>query len=61
MLNIDLKVAQKLTQTITTDTIQSLEILQYKNSELVELIAEKATENPLLTIVEHNTNYSFTA
>lgn len=57
LLNMDLKVAQKLAQTITTDTIQSLEILQYSNNELAELIAEKATENPLLTVVEHNTNH----
>ena len=56
-LNLNINVSQKIAQTITTDTIQHLEILQYSNIELADFISEKAAENPLLTVVEDNTNH----
>lgn len=54
---MDLNIAQKITHTLTTESIQHLEVLQYSNMDLAQFIYEKATENPLLTVVEKNMNH----
>ena len=45
-----LKASQKVTQILTTQLVQHLDILQYSTSELEQYIYEKAIENPLLVV-----------
>jgi len=47
-----MQLSQKLTQALTTEQLQHLEILQLSNTELEKYIYNKANENPLLTVVE---------
>lgn len=56
-MEMNVSVAQRLTQTLTTELIQHLEILQYSSVELEQHIYEKANENPLLTVIETNMNH----
>lgn len=47
-----LKASQKVTQILTTQLVQHLDILQYSTSELEQYIYEKAIENPLLVVAD---------
>ena len=47
-----MQLSQKLTQTLTTEQLHHLDILQLSNTELEKYIYNKATENPLLTVIE---------
>ncbi len=51
-MNFGMHLSQKLTQKLTTEQLQHLEILQFSNMELEDYIYNKANENPLLTVVE---------
>ena len=51
-LKMNLNVSQQITQTLTTELIHQLELLQYSSSELEQHIYEKSNENPLLTVIE---------
>lgn len=56
-MKMNLDVSQRLTQTLTTELIHHLEILQYSNTELERHIYEKSNENPLLNVIEKNMNH----
>lgn len=51
-MNLSMQVTTQLTQTLTVDLIQHLEILQFSDYELEKHIYEKANENPLLNVIE---------
>lgn len=53
-MHFELQTAQKLTQTLSTEQLQHLEMLQFSNQELERYIYEKANDNPLLTVYEPN-------
>ncbi|WP_320939429.1 RNA polymerase factor sigma-54 [Lysinibacillus capsici] len=55
---MNLNVSQQITQTLTTELIHQLELLQYSSSELEQHIYEKSNENPLLTVIEKNMNHT---
>ena len=57
-LKMNLNVSQQITQTLTTELIHQLELLQYSSSELEQHIYEKSNENPLLTVIEKNMNHT---
>ncbi|WP_332651151.1 RNA polymerase factor sigma-54 [Lysinibacillus sp. 54212] len=54
-----MKISQQITQTLNTELIQHLQILQFSTDELEQYIYEKGNENPLLTIkdAEARSNY----
>ncbi|MEK4424623.1 RNA polymerase factor sigma-54 [Solibacillus sp. FSL K6-1523] len=47
-----LKTTQKVTQILTAQLVQHLDILQYSINELEQYIYEKANENPLLVVTD---------
>lgn len=51
-MTFEMHLSQKLTQKLTTEQLQHLEILQFSNMELEDYIYNKSNENPLLTVVE---------
>ncbi|MFJ8063238.1 RNA polymerase factor sigma-54 [Psychrobacillus sp. NPDC096426] len=51
-MNLNMQVTTQLTQTLTIDLIQHLEILQFSDYELEKHIYEKSIENPLLNVIE---------
>ena len=51
-MQFSLQLTQKIAQTLTTEQLQHLEILQLSNVELEHFINEKAYENPLITVTE---------
>lgn len=50
----ELQTTQKMTQKLSNEQLQNLEILQFSSQELERYIIEKANENPLITVVETN-------
>lgn len=57
-LKMNLNVSQQITQTLTTELLHQLELLQYSSSELEQHIYEKSNENPLLTVIEKSMNHT---
>ena len=49
-MQMTLKTSQKVTQILTAQLMQHLEVLQYSTHELEQYIVEKANENPLLVV-----------
>ena len=56
-MQLNINLSPQLLQTITAETIQQLEILQLSTIDLASYIYEKANENPLLTVVEHQMSH----
>ena len=53
-MNFDLSMSQQLSQTLTTELIQHLEVLQFSEEELKSYIYEKASENPFINVLDHD-------
>ncbi|MEG0383265.1 MAG: RNA polymerase factor sigma-54 [Solibacillus sp.] len=51
-MQMTINTTQKVTQILTTQLVQHLEILQYSINELEQYIYEKANENPLLVVTD---------
>lgn len=51
-MQMTLKTTQKVTQILTAQLVQHLDILQYSINELEQYIYEKANENPLLVVTD---------
>ncbi|MFJ7734944.1 RNA polymerase factor sigma-54 [Lysinibacillus sp. NPDC097287] len=51
-MQMTLKNSQKVTQVLSAQLVQHLEILQYSTNELEQYIYEKANENPLLVVTD---------
>lgn len=49
-MQMTIKTSQKVTQILSAQLVQHLEILQYSATELEQYIYERATENPLLVV-----------
>lgn len=51
-MQMTIKTSQKVTQVLSAQLVQHLEILQYSTNELEQYIHEKANENPLLVVTD---------
>ncbi|QDQ01987.1 RNA polymerase factor sigma-54 [Lysinibacillus fusiformis] len=51
-MQMTIKTSQKVTQVLSAQLVQHLEILQYSANELEQYIYEKANENPLLVVTD---------
>ncbi|MFJ7951457.1 RNA polymerase factor sigma-54 [Lysinibacillus sp. NPDC096418] len=51
-MQMTIKTSQKVTQVLSAQLVQHLEILQYSTNELEQYIHEKASENPLLVVTD---------
>ncbi|OCS82601.1 RNA polymerase factor sigma-54 [Caryophanon tenue] len=49
-MNFELHMSQQLQQTLTTEQLQHLEVLQLSDRELEQFLYDKAAENPLLDV-----------
>ncbi|MET4558928.1 RNA polymerase sigma-54 factor [Lysinibacillus parviboronicapiens] len=51
-MQMTIKTSQKVTQVLSAQLVQHLEILQYSANELEQYIYEKANENPLIVVTD---------
>ncbi|MGY3187755.1 RNA polymerase factor sigma-54 [Lysinibacillus sp. TE18511] len=51
-MQMAIKTSQKVTQVLSAQLVQHLEILQYSTNELEQFIYDKANENPLLVVTD---------
>lgn len=51
-MQLSVSMNQQLSQALTTELIQNLEILQFSEAELSAYIYEKANENPLINVID---------
>ena len=51
-MNLGVSMNQQLSQALTTELIQHLEILQFSEAELTNHIYDKANENPLINVID---------
>ncbi|MGM8366046.1 RNA polymerase factor sigma-54 [Virgibacillus sp. W0181] len=58
-MELVLQQKQTLNLVMTTELRQAIELLQYSNYELHQFLQEKALENPLIELIEKNTDFSY--